>query len=45
MFEVSKWLVLLDEETNPNMRKDANLTANMAIEDAIVQQYSSTAVQ
>jgi len=41
MCEVSKWLVLLDEETNTNRRIEANLTANMAIEDAIAQQYSS----
>ena len=38
MFEVSKWIDQLDEETNINRRKEANLTANMATEDAMVQQ-------
>ena len=41
MFEVSKWIDELDEETNINRRKEANLTANMATEDAMVQQSNN----
>ena len=45
MFEVSKWLDQLDEETNPNRRKDIHLSANLATEDAGAQNMHDTAAR
>ena len=45
MFEVSKWLDQLDEETNPNRRKDINLSANLATEDSAAQKLNDTAAR